>query len=566
MNWKWFAAGAALLTASILGMASYGDELSVISRAGQIRSGKESISATDPVRFSGQAEYGSRLTLTPYAQQMKAALTTPGKSGVHVRGVLELSGTVGEYRRLAAQMVWVRVEYTGSARTGLPNRIEYYLPLSEGRFQQKIRLFQGRGTYRVEVRLPGTDSDEYYYPMVAFTAVNLDDSIGRDIAYSVSARKAGLVIATPESGYESVRKEIRLKGRISGDRREVLVQLKKDGQVWKKMLSVHNGRFDEPIPLLYGQGLHELQVMVPDEKRPGYFVEGATLFVNNLWNRVLEPIVYTRLYEERGIRLTTPAAGGDLADLTMRIGGTINPNAKYADRTTHLIVQTKKGKDEATYFIPVKDYRFDGKIWFRFGPGTYEITLFVPEITTENRDYFRFFTVAGFRMESRVKEDLRHLLPSRGIESDHPSVRRLAESLTAGRGGDLAKARAIYRYVAKNMSYDMDKYRNNTFSWDDSALKSLRTRSGVCQDYAFLVIALLRASGIPARFIEGEAGGQRHAWVEAYVNGRWVTMDPTWGSGYITSDGQYVKKYDERWFDPSPEEFARTHRRTGVMY
>ena len=45
------------------------------------------------------------------------------------------------------------------------------------------------------------------------------------------------------------------------------------------------------------------------------------------------------------------------------------------------------------------------------------------------------------------------------------------------------------------------------FRWDDSALKTLELKSGVCQDYAFLATALLRASDIEARFVEGRAGG-----------------------------------------------------------
>jgi transglutaminase-like putative cysteine protease len=120
--------------------------------------------------------------------------------------------------------------------------------------------------------------------------------------------------------------------------------------------------------------------------------------------------------------------------------------------------------------------------------------------------------------------------------------------------------------VATHVRYDVDKFRRNTFAWDDSALKTLRTGSGVCQDYAFLSIALLRALDIPSRFVEGTAGGQRHAWVEVWVGNRWLTMDPTWGSGYIRPDGTFVRKYDSHFFDPPPSFFNETHKRTGVMY
>ncbi len=69
----------------------------------------------------------------------------------------------------------------------------------------------------------------------------------------------------------------------------------------------------------------------------------------------------------------------------------------------------------------------------------------------------------------------------------------------------------------------------------------LRKRQGVCQDFAHLMIALLRAAGLPARYVSGyiETDSVRgtsglvgatasHAWVEVYMpSGVWVGIDPT---------------------------------------
>jgi transglutaminase-like putative cysteine protease len=61
---------------------------------------------------------------------------------------------------------------------------------------------------------------------------------------------------------------------------------------------------------------------------------------------------------------------------------------------------------------------------------------------------------------------------------------------------------------------------------------------GVCQDMAHISVALLRAAGLPARYVSGylhpdpraEPGravaGQSHAWAE-YWTGEWVACDPT---------------------------------------
>jgi len=73
-----------------------------------------------------------------------------------------------------------------------------------------------------------------------------------------------------------------------------------------------------------------------------------------------------------------------------------------------------------------------------------------------------------------------------------------------------------------------------------SAAEALQKGQGVCQDFAHLTLALLRALGIPARYVSGylhpnpdatvgeTIDGQGHAWVEWWC-GDWVPWDPTHG-------------------------------------
>ena len=89
---------------------------------------------------------------------------------------------------------------------------------------------------------------------------------------------------------------------------------------------------------------------------------------------------------------------------------------------------------------------------------------------------------------------------------------------------------AVYRaieYVPKSTRVDSPT--------DDA----LRNRQGVCQDYAHIVIALVRHLGIPCRYVSGylfhregvktrSAEGATHAWVEAYLPDiGWTGFDPT---------------------------------------
>lgn len=67
------------------------------------------------------------------------------------------------------------------------------------------------------------------------------------------------------------------------------------------------------------------------------------------------------------------------------------------------------------------------------------------------------------------------------------------------------------------------------------ALDTLADRKGVCRDFAHLMIALCRAINIPARFVTGIDYGADpalgpcdfHAYVEAWLGGRWYIFDAT---------------------------------------
>lgn len=135
-----------------------------------------------------------------------------------------------------------------------------------------------------------------------------------------------------------------------------------------------------------------------------------------------------------------------------------------------------------------------------------------------------------------------YLLPVEKIQSDHPEVVSKAREITAGLKNDLEKAAAIFKFVINHVKYDPHSPDRNS-----GALSALRKRSGVCEDYAALFVALSRSAGIPARIVNGYADpqgqgeiwnipagkvfplkGYRHSWAEFYLAGiGWVPVDPT---------------------------------------
>jgi transglutaminase-like putative cysteine protease len=87
--------------------------------------------------------------------------------------------------------------------------------------------------------------------------------------------------------------------------------------------------------------------------------------------------------------------------------------------------------------------------------------------------------------------------------------------------------------------YEFFEYAPNTTKVDSPIDDALQARRGVCQDFAHIMIALVRQLKIPCRYVSGylyhedkvkdrSPAGATHAWVEAYLGELgWVAFDPT---------------------------------------
>jgi transglutaminase-like putative cysteine protease len=83
------------------------------------------------------------------------------------------------------------------------------------------------------------------------------------------------------------------------------------------------------------------------------------------------------------------------------------------------------------------------------------------------------------------------------------------------------------------------EYTKHSTRVDSPIELALETRKGVCQDFAHIMIALVRGLRVPCRYVSGylhhdkihkdrSADGATHAWVEALLPGLgWVGFDPT---------------------------------------
>jgi transglutaminase-like putative cysteine protease len=121
-------------------------------------------------------------------------------------------------------------------------------------------------------------------------------------------------------------------------------------------------------------------------------------------------------------------------------------------------------------------------------------------------------------------------------------LRAVASKLANGTASQLVLAERIHDWAAEAITYQIGVTGVQT-----PAAMALHLGKGVCQDYAHMMLAVLRLLGIPSRYVSGHLLGEGapHAWVEALIDGandlglpEVVAYDPTHhrraGLNYIT--------------------------------
>ena len=121
-----------------------------------------------------------------------------------------------------------------------------------------------------------------------------------------------------------------------------------------------------------------------------------------------------------------------------------------------------------------------------------------------------------------------------GLTQPGPAIRAFHDSLDLC-GSAYDRAMAIRKAVHEAFSYQP-----GATSAHESGEDAFARKQGVCQDYAHVMLSLLRMEGIPARYVTGMLLGEgaSHAWVEAQCGGYWYGFDPT---NDLLVDSSYIR-------------------------
>ena len=268
-----------------------------------------------------------------------------------------------------------------------------------------------------------------------------------------------------------------------------------------------------------------------------------------------------------GVTITYPSATTFSADGFFTIEGSVNNSAVF---NYALVRVTKTDTSLITnYFVREN---FKQRIWLRFGPGAYTITVRGLTSITISSDLGAEGDITGYGSSGGITfnvtntrndgisadgstADRRFIYPSYVVQSDDFRITNLASDLTFGLTDSTDKIRALHDYITSNTSYDYNSTVNGNRKKQD-ALTVMGTRYfednqydpkghffAVCEGYSNLFAALVRAAGFEIRYVSGNG----HGWNNVYLDG-WKLVDvthddPVRASGAIGDYGPYSFRY-----------------------
>lgn len=202
------------------------------------------------------------------------------------------------------------------------------------------------------------------------------------------------------------------------------------------------------------------------------------------------------------VKLTT-ASGTALSNKQIRIS--INGADYYRTTNSQGIASFKVTLNNGTYAVVV-NYA---------GTSTYHCSSLYQLIHTSDSALNNVNTISDltiYRIDNNTQCDY-----------SQSYIQALSSSITSSCTSDLEKTIAIYNYV---YNFRKDLYYVNARYGD---LKAILVNDGDCVDHIHAFISLVRASGLPVRYVLGSGNPSviNHVWAQVYIDNEWIVADPT---------------------------------------
>ncbi len=164
---------------------------------------------------------------------------------------------------------------------------------------------------------------------------------------------------------------------------------------------------------------------------------------------------------------------------------------------------------------------------------------------------------------------------------------QLADRINRDFSLDTEKTRAIFTWIATNVTYDMKEYFSNSgiaYSYKSEAdriqkekvfrknlaKRTISTAKGICEGYSTLFTTVCVLTGLEAVIIPGTSRNHQsqigklptesdHAWNAVKIDGKWKLIDLSWAAGAVDNNRKFQKRFNDVYFCTDPDKFALNH-------
>ena len=195
------------------------------------------------------------------------------------------------------------------------------------------------------------------------------------------------------------------------------------------------------------------------------------------------------------------------------------------------------------------------------------MTRLVAVVDTHLQNPFAYDSIAVEREREWIGETLRAQPRLWDYVLHHspatPDLKRLALPGLAVPAYDPERALIDSVCTARDWISETLAYESGVTGVHSSLEEAIEAGAGVCQDFAHLLIAVVRSWDLPARYVmgyqwdddqdeEGETHQAPHAWAEVLIPGAgWRGFDPT--TGLVANDGYIAVAVGRDYLDAAPQ-------------
>lgn len=171
-------------------------------------------------------------------------------------------------------------------------------------------------------------------------------------------------------------------------------------------------------------------------------------------------------------------------------------------------------------------------------PGKTIDTEVMTSATVYKVRYFLYPDLAGNLDEIPSDITAKYLENNEKYQYTHPTIINAVKEAVGSEKNTYWIARRIFDYINKKMYYE------RAGGWNTAPMV-LERGNGSCSEYAFVYIAMCRATGLPARYVgsvvvrgdDASIDDVFHRWVEVYMPGYgWIPVDPSGGDNELPRD------------------------------